>query len=65
MFIEASPTDVSSCSATLIGPDLILTAGHCVSSGMAVASGSFTLDYQTDAAQLTRRLRSEVRRRAA
>ncbi len=50
MFIEAGGGSVSSCSAALIGPDLILTAGHCVSDGTEVPSGSFTLDYQTDCA---------------
>lgn len=49
MFIEAHGSDLSSCSATLIGPDLILTAAHCVSGGDAIHSGSFTLDYQTNA----------------
>ncbi|MGH9722485.1 MAG: trypsin-like peptidase domain-containing protein [Bryobacteraceae bacterium] len=48
MFIEASGSNLSSCSAALIGPDLILTAGHCVASGSEIPSGSFTLDYQTD-----------------
>jgi hypothetical protein len=50
MFIEASGGNLSSCSAALIAPDLILTAGHCVASGQEVPSGSFTLDYQTDCA---------------
>lgn len=48
MFIEAHGSDLSSCSAALIGPDLLLTAGHCVDTALAVASGSFTLDYQTN-----------------
>lgn len=50
IFIEVSDGKVSSCSATLIGPDLILTAAHCLEKAGVVASGSFTLDYQTDAA---------------
>ncbi len=50
MFIEAAAGKVSSCSAALIGPDLILTAAHCVASGTEVPSGSFTLDVQTDSA---------------
>jgi hypothetical protein len=49
MFLEVSD-NVSSCSAALIGPDLILTAAHCLAAGTAIPSGSFTLDYQTDAA---------------
>lgn len=50
MFLEVSEGKVSSCSAALIGPDLILTAGHCVGGASVIPSGSFTLDYQTDAA---------------
>lgn len=42
---------VSSCSGTLIAPDLFLTARHCLNdpSGEDVRSGSVTFDYQTDA----------------
>jgi V8-like Glu-specific endopeptidase len=51
MFVEATGGNVSTCSAALIGPDLILTAGHCVGgNNEAVVTGSFTLDFQTDAA---------------
>jgi hypothetical protein len=51
MFVEVSEGNVSTCSATLIGPDLILTAGHCVGANdEAVVTGSFTLNFQTDAA---------------
>ena len=49
ILLEVSAGKVSSCSATLIGPDLILTAAHCLEAGGVIASGSFTLDYQTDA----------------
>jgi hypothetical protein len=49
MFLEISEGKVSGCSASLIGPDLIMTAAHCVGAPSVVASGSFTLDYQTDA----------------
>jgi hypothetical protein len=50
LFIDASEGNVSTCSAALIGPDLILTAGHCVhANNEAVVTGSFTLDFQTDA----------------
>jgi hypothetical protein len=50
MFIEVHEGSLSSCSAALIGPDLILTAAHCVSDATVVPTGAFTLDYQTDAA---------------
>src|SRR5688500_15929409 len=50
MFLEVGEGKVSSCSAALIGPDLILTAAHCVGAATVIPSGSFTLDYQTDAA---------------
>ena len=50
MFLEVSEGKVSGCSASLIGPDLIMTAAHCVGSDSVIPSGSFTLDYQTDAA---------------
>ena len=49
IFVEVSEGKVSSCSAALIAPDLILTAAHCVGSATVIPSGSFTLDYQTDA----------------
>jgi V8-like Glu-specific endopeptidase len=48
MLFEIDTDKVSSCSAALIGPDLILTAAHCCASGSAISSGSFTLDFQTD-----------------
>ncbi len=50
MFLEVGEGKVSSCSAALIGPDLILTAAHCRAHATTVSSGSFTLDYETDAA---------------
>jgi V8-like Glu-specific endopeptidase len=50
IFIEVGQGKVSSCSAALIGPDLILTAGHCRTELTTIPSGSFTLDYETDAA---------------
>jgi len=41
---------VSSCSGTLIGPDLFLTARHCLTdpAGTDVRSSSVTFDYATD-----------------
>jgi uncharacterized repeat protein (TIGR01451 family) len=55
MFVMISEGTVTSCSAALIGPDLILTAAHCAASagslnGEEVDSGSFTLDFLTDCA---------------
>jgi len=48
MLIDAHAGDISTCSATLIAPDLILTAGHCADSLLAIESGSITFDFQTD-----------------
>jgi hypothetical protein len=42
--------ELSSCSAALIDADLILTAAHCISTDDEAASGSFTLDFQTNCA---------------
>jgi hypothetical protein len=43
-------TCVSSCTGTLIGPDLFLTARHCATDadGADILSSSVTFDYQTD-----------------
>jgi Trypsin-like peptidase domain/von Willebrand factor type A domain len=39
---------VSTCSVTLVGPDLVLTAGHCLADpAEEVATSSVTFDYQT------------------
>ncbi len=40
---------VSTCSGTLIAPDLVLTAGHCMSDpgGLEEASGSFCFDFES------------------
>ena len=42
--------DLSSCSGTLIAPDLVLCAGHCVSdpNDLNGHSGSVTFDFQTN-----------------
>lgn len=48
IFLEVGEGKVSSCSAALIGPDLILTAAHCLAAATVIPSGSFTLDFQTD-----------------
>ena len=43
-------TELSSCTGTLIGPDLFLTARHCAtdSDGADLLSASVTFDFQTD-----------------
>jgi hypothetical protein len=43
-------TDLSTCTATLIAPDLLLCAGHCVSDpgDLNPHSGSATFDFQTN-----------------
>jgi V8-like Glu-specific endopeptidase len=42
--------DLSSCTGTLIAPDLVLCAGHCVSDANDLngLSGSVTFDFQTN-----------------
>ena len=43
------PSSASSCSGTLIGPDLFLTARHCLTdpNGEDLRSSSVTFDYAT------------------
>ncbi|HAF09795.1 MAG TPA: hypothetical protein DCK98_06910 [Chloroflexi bacterium] len=48
MFVHAEGDALTSCSAALIGPDLILTAAHCLPTQAEVDSAAFTLDYQTN-----------------
>lgn len=52
MIIAVHEDHVSTCSATLIGPDLVLTAFHCMSNpgDLEARSGSVTFDYATTAA---------------
>ena len=42
--------DLSTCTGTLIGPDMVLCAGHCVSDAndLEGRSGSVTFDFQTN-----------------
>jgi hypothetical protein len=49
LFIVAEGDHLSTCTATLIAPDLILTAAHCLATDEEARTGSFTLDFQTDA----------------
>jgi hypothetical protein len=50
IIVEVDSTEVSSCSGTLIAPDLFLTARHCLTdpNGEDIRSASVTFDYQTD-----------------
>jgi von Willebrand factor type A domain/Trypsin-like peptidase domain len=41
------PIRLSSCTATLIAPDRIITAGHCLSTNEDTITGSFTLNWWT------------------
>jgi hypothetical protein len=47
IIVEVDPTQVSSCSGTLIGPDLFLTARHCLTDPAHedMRSASVTFDY--------------------
>jgi V8-like Glu-specific endopeptidase len=40
---------VASCSAFLVGPDLILTAGHCIKDKVECANNYWVLDYNDNA----------------
>jgi hypothetical protein len=48
MFVNVDGDHLSSCSAALIAPDLILTAGHCISTDAQAVTGAFTLDFETN-----------------
>ena len=50
IIVEVHQNHVSSCSGTLIAPDLFLTARHCLTdpSGEDVRSSSVTFDYATN-----------------
>ena len=49
MFIGRHGTHISTCTVTLIAPDLIITAGHCIDDPVdSVRSMSVTFDYQTE-----------------
>lgn len=49
MIITVHDSEVSSCSVTLIGPDTVITAGHCLESiDTEWPTSSVTFDYETD-----------------
>lgn len=51
MIVSLHGTHISTCTGTLVGPDLFMTAGHCLTDVAAeVASASVTFDYETDSA---------------
>ena len=41
-------TRVTSCTATLIAPDLVITAGHCVAREEEIRTGAITFDFQAN-----------------
>ena len=49
IIVEVTEDEVSSCSGTLIGPDMFLVARHCLTdpAGADVRSASVTFDYST------------------
>lgn len=50
MLVAVHGDHVSTCSATLVGPDLVITAGHCVTDpDMEVPTMSVIFNYQTNA----------------
>jgi hypothetical protein len=49
MYIVVDGDHLSSCTATLIDADLVVTAGHCVATDDDARTGAITFDFQTDA----------------
>lgn len=47
MYIVVDGDHLSSCTATLIGPDLIVTAGHCLAIDEEARTGSVTFDFES------------------
>lgn len=48
MIVNVHGDHLSTCSGALIGADLVLTAGHCITSAIEDESASFTVDYLTN-----------------
>jgi hypothetical protein len=51
MIVSVHGNTVSTCSGTLVGPDVVITAAHCLEHPAdEIPTSSVTFDYQTDAA---------------
>ncbi len=48
MYVHRDGSIVSSCTCTLIAPDLIITAGHCMATDDDARTGSVTFDFETN-----------------
>lgn len=48
MYITVHGGALSTCTATLIDADLVISAGHCVLSNEEATTGSITFDFQTN-----------------
>jgi hypothetical protein len=48
MLVSVHGTHVSTCSATLVGDDLVISAAHCMNAPGDIASMSVILNYQTN-----------------
>lgn len=48
IYIHTHGDELTSCTATLINPDIVVTAGHCIDNEDEVRSGSITFDFETD-----------------
>jgi V8-like Glu-specific endopeptidase len=48
MYVHRDKENISSCTCTLIAPDLVITAGHCMAIDADARTGSVTFDFQTN-----------------
>jgi V8-like Glu-specific endopeptidase len=48
IYIHTHDDELTSCTATLVNPDIVITAGHCIDNEDEVRSGSITFDFETD-----------------
>lgn len=63
VFYGASPKGAV-CTGTLVAPDLVLTAGHCVGDGAATAGLTFAAGWRQEQAVAVRKARAVVRAEA-